>query len=117
MLPSKRSRERRSAIHSYAGAEAGATTRPCASSQGLSLSAACAFSSAPRCSDSLGAHQHNKWTLCLFAVYLQGIESDITHVAYAQSTISSYVETVATASSTAYGFKVLQQRGRFKART
>jgi len=48
---------------------------------------------------------------------LQGIESDTTHAAYAQSTISSYVETVATASSTAYGFKVLQQRGRFKART
>jgi len=48
---------------------------------------------------------------------LQGIESDTTHAAYAQSTISSYVETVATAFSTAYGFKVLQQARSFQART
>jgi len=45
---------------------------------------------------------------------LQGIESDTTHAPYAQSTISSYVETVATAFSIAYGFKVLQQRSRLK---
>jgi len=80
-----------------------------------------AYLSAPRApfcrphgDGSLGAHKHNEWTLCLFAVYLQGIESDTTHAPYAQSTISSYVETVATAFSIAYGFKVLQERGRFK---
>jgi hypothetical protein len=63
---------------------------------------------------ALCAHQHNEWTLCLFATYLQGIESDTTRAPYAQSTISSYVETVVSAFSAAYGFKVLQQRGRFK---
>jgi len=68
----------------------------------------------PDAAAPLVAHQHNEWTLCLFAAYLQGIESDTTHAAYAQSTISSYVETVVTAFSVAYGFKVLQQRGRFK---
>jgi hypothetical protein len=64
--------------------------------------------------DQLQAHQHNEWTLCLFAAYVQGIESDTTRAPYAHSTISTYVETVASAFSVAYGFKVFQQRARFK---
>jgi hypothetical protein len=78
------------------------------------LSAPRALFRRPDGADLLSAHQHNEWTLCLFAAYLQGIESDTTHAPYAHSTISSYLETVASAFSAAYGFKVLQQRGRFK---